>query len=141
MLAWPLNHSAKVSREITKLAAHRGTPVATMALLVERCGVAALKDSCAPQLAAGRGERHMVEFLLSVGDDEEMPAQFGDICEPGPFTTLYEAVQGQDVGIIQVLLEHGAKVDTPCGWHTGQKETLPKQQDDRTTARLISLLE
>jgi hypothetical protein len=44
-----------------------------MALFVERCGVAALKDSCALQLTAGRGERHMVEFLPSVGVDEEMP--------------------------------------------------------------------
>ena len=69
-----------------------------MALSVERCDVAALKDSCALQLAAGCGERHMVEFLLQVDADvEDMPAQLGDIREPGPFTALYEAVQGQHV--------------------------------------------
>ena len=66
-----------------------------MALLTEMRGVAALQDSCALQLAAGRGERHMVEFLLQVGVDGEMPTQLGGICEPGPFTALYEAVQGQ----------------------------------------------
>lgn len=91
-----------------------------MALSVERCDVAALKDSCALQLAAGCGERHMVEFLLQVDADvEDMPAQLGDIREPGPFTALYEAVQGQHVEIIQLLREHGAKVDTPCGWPAG----------------------
>ena len=54
-----------------------------------------------------------------------MPVQLGNIRKPGPSTTLYEAVQGQHVEITQVLLEHDAKVDTPCGWHTGQKETPP----------------
>ena len=49
-----------------------------MALLVEKCGVAALKDSCALQLAADRDERDMVEFILQVGADvEEMPGQLG----------------------------------------------------------------
>jgi hypothetical protein len=39
------------------------------------------------QLAAGYAERHMVEFLLQVDADvEDMPAQLGDIREPGPFT-------------------------------------------------------
>lgn len=95
MLAWLLNHDAKASRQTIKQAVLRGTSVSTMALLVEKGGVAALKDSCALQLAAGRDERDMVEFLLQVGADvEEMPAQLGDICEPGPFTALYKAVQG-----------------------------------------------
>jgi hypothetical protein len=44
MLTWPLNHGAKVSCQTIKQETLRGTPVSTMALLVERCGVTALKD-------------------------------------------------------------------------------------------------
>jgi hypothetical protein len=142
MLTWLLNHGAKVSRETIKPAALSGTPVATMALLVERCGVAALKDSCALQLAVGRGERDMVEFLLQVGADvEEMPAQLGDIRESGPFTALYEAVQGQHVEIVKLLLERGAKVDTPCGWPTGQKKSPLQAERRQGNSQIVSLLE
>jgi hypothetical protein len=80
-----------------------------------------------------------VELLLQVGADvEEMPAQLGNICELGPFTALYKAVQGQHVEIIKLLLEHGAMVDTPCGWPTGQETPLQaaRRQDDRATAKL-----
>jgi len=142
MLTCLLNHGAKVSGQTIKQAALTGTPVSTMALLVERCGVAALKDSCALQLAAGRDERDMVEFLLQVGADvEEMPAQLGDICEPGPFTALYKAVQGQHVEIIKLPLEHGAMVDTPCGWPTGQKETPLQASRRQSNSQIVNLLE
>ena len=70
----------------------------------------------------------MVEFILQVGADvEEMPAELGDICEPGPFTALYKAAQGQHVEIIKLLLEHGVMVD--CRRHHC------KRQDDRATAK------
>ena len=105
MLTWLLNHGAKVSRQTIKQAALRGTPVSTMALLVEKGGVAALKDSCALQLAAGCDERDMVEFLLQVGADvEEMPAQLGDICEPGSFYSTVEGCAGIARGDCKVLL-------------------------------------
>lgn len=71
----------------------------------------------------------MVEFILQVGADvEEMPAQLGDICEPGLFTALYKAVQGQHVEIIKLLLEHGVMVDR-------RRRHYCKRQDDRATAK------
>jgi hypothetical protein len=142
MLIWLLDHGAKVSRETIKKAAMMGTPVPTMALLVEKCGAAALKNSCALQIAAGRGERDMVEFLLHAGADaEEMPIQLGDIREPGPFTALYEAVQGQHLEVVQLLLEHGEKADTPCDLHSGSKETPLQAARRQGNSQILSLLE
>ena len=142
MLTCLLDHGAKVSRETIKQAAMAGTPVPTMALLVEKCGSAALRDTCALQLAARRGEREMVDYLLHVGVDvEEKPTQLGDIREPGPFTALYEAVQGQHVEIVQVLREHGAKADTPCGWPFRDEETPLRAARRQGNSQITKLLE
>jgi ankyrin repeat protein len=142
MFIWLLGHGAKVSRETIKTAARKGTPVPTMALLVEKCGAAALKDSGALQFAAGRGEREMVEFLLHVGADiEEMPSQIGDLREPGPGTALYEAVQGQHVEVVQLLVEHGAKLDTPCQTPSGRKETPLQAARRQGNSQITNLLE
>ena len=114
----------------------------TMALLIEKCGVAALADSCALQHAAGRGERDMVEFLLHVGADvEEMPTMMGDIREPGPFTALYEAVNGQHVEVVKLLLDHGAKADTPHGRHIWANETPLQAARRLGNSQIVSLLE
>ena len=138
MLTWLLNHGAKVSRQTIKQAAL----VSMMALLVERYGVAALKDSCALQLATGRDERDMVEFLLQVGADvEEMPAQFGDICEPGPFTALCKAVQGRHVKTIKLLLEHDAMVDTHCGVAYGAEGDTTASGKTTEQQQIVNLLE
>jgi hypothetical protein len=68
---------------------------------VEKCGAAAIRDTCALQLAALRGERDIVEYPLQIGADvEELPTQLGDIRELDPFTALYEAVQGQHVEVL-----------------------------------------
>ena len=142
MLIWLLDHGAKVSRETIKLAGMAKTPVPTMAFLVEKCGTAALDDSCVLQHAAGRGERDMVEFLLHVGADvEEMPNMMGDVREPGPFTALYEAVQGQHVEVVQLLLDHGAKADTICGRHIGPNETPLQAARRLGNSQIVSLLE
>ena len=142
MLTWLLDHGAKVSRETIKQAAMMGTPVPTMALLVEKCGSTALRDSCALQLAARRGEREMVDYLLRVGVDiEEKPTQLGDIREPGPFTALYEAVQRQHVEVAQVLLEHGAKAGTPCGWSKGHVETPLRAARRQGNSQITKLFE
>ena len=139
MLIWLLDHGAKVSRETIKSAGMRRTPVPTMALLIEKCGVAALADSCALQHAAGRGERDMVEFLLHVGADvEEMPKMMGDIREPGPFTALYEAVRGQHTEVVQLLLDHGAKADTVCGY---PNETPLQAARQLGNSQIVGLLE
>jgi hypothetical protein len=142
MLIWLLDHGAKVSRETIKQAGKVGTPVPTMALLVEKCGAGALADSCALQFAARRGDRDMVEFLLHVGADvEEMPTMMGDIREPGPFTALYEAVNGQHVEVVQLLLDHGAKADRVCGRHVGVNETPLQAARRLGNSQIVSLLE
>lgn len=142
MLIWLLGHGAKVSRETLKTAALMGTPVPTMALLVEKCGAAALKDTGALQFAAARGERDMVDFLLDVGADvEELPTQLGDIREPGPGTALYEAVRGQHVDIVQLLLERGAKSDKPCKTPSGRKETALQAARRQGNSQITNLLE
>jgi Ankyrin repeats (3 copies) len=142
MLIWLLDHGAKVSRETIKLAGLARTPVPTMALLIEKCGAAALTDSCALQHAAGRGERDMVEFLLHVGADvEEMPKMMGDIREPGPFTALYEAVRGQHTEVVQLLLDHGAKADTVYGRHVGPNETPLQAARRLGNSQIVGLLE
>jgi Ankyrin repeats (3 copies) len=142
MLIWLLDHGAKVSRETIKQAGMASTPVPTVALLVEKRGAGALADSCALQFAAGRGDRDMVEFLLHVGVDvEEMPTMMGDIREPGPFTALYEAVNGQHVEVVQLLLDHGAKADTICGRHVGVNETPLQAARRLGNSQIVSLLE
>ena len=74
-----------------------------------------------------------MEFILQVGADvEEMPGQLGDICEPGPFTALYKAVQGQHVEIIKLLLEHGATVDLRRKHHC-KRQTTEQQQNSKSS--------
>jgi hypothetical protein len=70
-----------------------------------------------------------------------MLPQFGDIREPGPCTALWEAVQGQQIDIIKLFLEHGAMVDTQCGWPTGQKETPLQAARRQSSSQIVTLLE
>jgi hypothetical protein len=79
-----------------------------------------------------------VEFLLQVGANiEEMPAQLGDIYEPGPFTALYKAVQGQYVEIVRLLLEHGAI----CGYALWNTTGGGKAARRQSNSRILNLLE
>lgn len=89
------------------------------------------------QLAAGRGDLDKVKLFLAAGADVEEMRNVLDIREPGPYTALYEAVKGQHVETVRLLLEHGAKVDTPC---SSSKETpleLARQLGNRQVLDLL----
>ena len=75
-----------------------------MTFLIERSGVGItiLKNSEDLQNAVRRGEQDMVKFLLDAGIDvDEIPHDL-DIREPCPYTSLFEAVQGQQVEVVRL---------------------------------------
>lgn len=137
MLTWVLEHGGQVTTDTARLASLPGRPISQVALLLERCGITPFKGWGGLQLAVGRGDLDKVKLFLAAGADvEEMPNVL-DIREPGPYTALYEAVKGQHVEMVRLLLEHGAKVDTPC---SSSKETpleLARQLGNRQVLDLL----
>ncbi|KAF8241421.1 ankyrin, partial [Wilcoxina mikolae CBS 423.85] len=114
LLTWLFDRGARVNERTVRNAAVGPTSIPTMAMLIEKCGLAPLTNQGALQFAAYYGKLDMVQFLLDAGAgiDDISPEQ--DIREGGPYTALYEAVRGQRVDIVRFLLDRGAKVNIAC---------------------------
>ena len=119
VLKWLIDHGGELELVMFKQAAWANVSVPVMEILVEKFGIQPLEDTGSLQMAASRGFRDLVEYLLGVGASvNEIPPPL-DPREPGPYTALYEAVHNRHLDILRVLLEHGADVDMPCGTFGG----------------------
>jgi hypothetical protein len=115
MLNWLLDRGARINSDSICTVSLPGIRLSTVSICLAKCGITSFKGWGALQYAAGSGDMELAKLLLNAGVDmEEMPYQL-DMREPGPYTTLYQAVLGQQMEMIKFLLERGAKVDTPCG--------------------------
>jgi ankyrin repeat protein len=119
VLKWLIDHGGELELGMFEQAAWANVSVPVMEIMVEKFGIQPLEYTGSLQMAASRGSRDLVEYLLGAGANvNEVPPPL-DPREPGPFTALYEAVHNRHVDVVRVLLEHGADVDMPCGTFSG----------------------
>jgi hypothetical protein len=119
VMKWLIDHGGELELGMIETAAWANVSVPVMEILVERFGVQPLQGTASLQMAASRGFRDLVEYLLVIGlNVNETPAPI-DPRESGPYTALYEAVHNHHVDVVRLLLEHGADVDMPTGTYSG----------------------
>jgi ankyrin repeat protein len=114
-----------------------------MKILVEKYDISRLKEvmlgTVAFLVAAREGELEAMKFFLDAGLDVEQVGPLLDEREDGPYTALCEAIRGQQVEMVQLLLDRGAKWDTPCrGRFDATPSSLATQHRNRETCKVDS---
>jgi len=142
LLTWLLEKGAQVDTETVKQAVYSSNNVPKMKIVVEKYGISRLKDAMqgtvAFLVAAREGKLEAMRFFLDAGLDVEQVGPLLDEREAGPYTALCEAIRGQQVEMVQLLLDRGAKWDTPCGGFDMTPWKLASQQGNSV---LLGLLE
>ena len=140
MFQWLVEHGARLEPNDLRYAGLSRVSVPVMRYLVDEFGTDPLQGTCTLQVAAGRSQEDLVDFLLDVGlDINAIPPQL-DVREPGPYTAFYEAaVHHRDLGVTRLLVQRGANINQPYSLYSGQSVLEAARAED--DVEVVAILE
>ena len=142
MLEFLFRKGAKFSPRVFDYPDSGKVSLPAMKLLVEGCGTDSLEGRAVFTLAVEEGNRDVVEYLCKLGVPiNDVPPEY-DIREPyATCSPLWAAVSKRDIGMVQLLLEHGADPNAPYVRHHPRSLLSRVQEKHSDDNELLAVLE